>query len=104
MSGVFISYAREDRTKVAALAKALEDLGWQVWRYLTTPAGKTWHQIISEALETGDCWWSFGPMKPLILSCGQDYSEATHKRSIAPCGRNDVDGHKALCYTSLTAT
>jgi hypothetical protein len=45
-----------------------------------------------------------GHRPDLILSCVQDYSEPTPKRSIAPCGRNDVDGHKALCYTSLTET
>jgi formylglycine-generating enzyme required for sulfatase activity len=55
MSGIFISYGREDRTKVAALAKALEDLGWKVWWDWSIPVGKTWRQVISEALEAADC-------------------------------------------------
>ena len=55
MSGIFISYAREDRQKVATLAKELEDRGWSVWWDWTIPVGKTWRQVISEALEAAGC-------------------------------------------------
>ena len=55
MSGIFISYAREDRTKVDALAKALEDRGWEVWWDWTIAVGETWREVITEALEAAEC-------------------------------------------------
>ena len=55
MANIFISYARKDREKVAVLAKALADRGWTVWWDWTIPVGKTWRQVISEALEAAAC-------------------------------------------------
>jgi len=52
MADIFISYASEDRSRVEQLAKALEDQGWSVFWDRTIPAGKTWRQVIGEALET----------------------------------------------------
>jgi len=52
MADIFISYKREDRSRVEPLAKALEDQGWSVFWDRTIPAGKTWRQVIGEALET----------------------------------------------------
>ena len=31
MSDIFLSYAREDKDKAAALAKILSEQGWSVW-------------------------------------------------------------------------
>ena len=52
MTDIFISYAREDRPRVELLAKVLEDQGWTVFWDRTIPAGKTWRQVIGDALET----------------------------------------------------
>ena len=52
MADIFISYASEDRSRVEPLAKALEDQGWTVFWDRTIPAGKTWRQVIGDALET----------------------------------------------------
>jgi hypothetical protein len=52
MTDIFISYASEDRSRIEPLAKALEDQGWTVFWDRTIPAGKTWRQVIGEALET----------------------------------------------------
>jgi hypothetical protein len=50
MAHIFISYAREDQSRVAPLAKALEELNWTVFWDRTIPTGKTWRQVIDEAL------------------------------------------------------
>jgi hypothetical protein len=48
---VFISYAREDRAKAAALAKALEHRGLRVWWDPDLRAGDPWASKIEEAVE-----------------------------------------------------
>ena len=40
MSDIFISYAREDRPRAAAIARALEAQGWSVWWDWIILAGK----------------------------------------------------------------
>ena len=52
MTDIFISYAREDRPRVELLAKVLEDQGWTVFWDRTIPTGKTWRQVIGDALES----------------------------------------------------
>jgi formylglycine-generating enzyme required for sulfatase activity len=52
MADIFISYAREDRSRIEPLAKALEELGWSVFWDRTIPTGKTWHRFIGDALKS----------------------------------------------------
>jgi len=52
MNDIFISYAKEDRYKVKLLVEALADNGLSIWWDRTIPAGKTWREVIGEALET----------------------------------------------------
>jgi acyl carrier protein len=52
MTDIFISYAREDRSKIAPIVTALEKNGWSVFWDRTIPAGKTWRQVIGDALES----------------------------------------------------
>jgi formylglycine-generating enzyme required for sulfatase activity len=55
MSDIFISYARQDRPRTEAIAKALEDHGWSVWWDWNIPAGKTFRQVIQEQLDKARC-------------------------------------------------
>lgn len=55
MADIFISYARDDRTRIEPLGKTLEEVGWSVWWDWTVPVGKIWRQIISEALDAAAC-------------------------------------------------
>ena len=51
MADIFISYAKQDRARIAPLAKALAEQGWSVWWDRQIPAGRTWREVIGEALE-----------------------------------------------------
>lgn len=51
MSDIFISYASEDKNRVKFLAHALEKKGWSVWWDRRIPAGKSFDEVIHEALK-----------------------------------------------------
>src|SRR4029453_1919872 len=55
MSDIFLSYASEDRQRVAPLVRALERRGWSVWWDRTILPGRTYDIVIEEALEAARC-------------------------------------------------
>ena len=55
MSDIFISYAREDRTRVETLANALQASGWSVWWDPHIPTGKRFDEVIEQALSETKC-------------------------------------------------
>jgi TIR domain-containing protein len=55
MADIFISYAREDRTRVRSLAIALSAHGWSVWWDPEIQAGKRFSQVIADALARARC-------------------------------------------------
>jgi hypothetical protein len=53
---IFLSYAREDRERVAAVAAALGHEGWPVWWDRgNLPAGRAFHRVIGEAIDAAAC-------------------------------------------------
>lgn len=55
MSDIFISYKSEDRPKAKIIAEALEENGNSVWWDRLIPPGKTFDQVIVEALSAAKC-------------------------------------------------
>ena len=55
MSDIFISYAREDRPRAEAIAKALEEHGWSVWWDRDIRAGKNIASVIEEEIGKARC-------------------------------------------------
>jgi hypothetical protein len=55
MSDIFISYAREDRSRAETIAKALEDYGWSVWWDRDIRAGKNIAVVIEEQIDQARC-------------------------------------------------
>jgi hypothetical protein len=52
---IFLSYAREDETRIQPLVLALEDQGWSVFWDRRIPSGQTWRSYISKALTDARC-------------------------------------------------
>ncbi|MET0963130.1 MAG: TIR domain-containing protein [Noviherbaspirillum sp.] len=55
MADIFLSYAEEDREAARRVAGLLEASGWSVWWDRRIPAGKTWRDIIEEAIAGMRC-------------------------------------------------
>ncbi|MBX3308547.1 MAG: TIR domain-containing protein, partial [Nitrospira sp.] len=51
MSDIFVSYASEDRDRVKSLAQALKRKGWSVWWDRRIPIGRSFDEVIEEALD-----------------------------------------------------
>ncbi len=55
MSDIFISYARKDRARAQVVARTLEHHGYSVWWDRNIPPGKTFDEVIQEALNAARC-------------------------------------------------
>jgi hypothetical protein len=55
MTDIFLSYASADRERIRPLASILEQQGWSVWWDRKIPPGKTWHQLIQQAIDEAKC-------------------------------------------------
>src|SRR5438067_3365800 len=55
MADIFISYARSDRDSVRRLAEGLQSRGWTVWWDHRIPAGKSYEDVIQEAIDAAGC-------------------------------------------------
>lgn len=55
MSDIFISYAREDRERVAPIAKILASLGWSVWWDPNILSGAEFDEVIAKELKAARC-------------------------------------------------
>ena len=69
MAQVFISYASEDRGRVAPLVAAIEQAGWSVWWDRKIDGGAAWEREIERELDEARCVvvvWS-------VVSIGSDW-------------------------------
>src|SRR5262245_36318121 len=85
MADIFISYARADRTRAEKLAHALGQHGWSVWWDRFIPPGKTFDEVIEEALSSAKCvivLWSHDSVKSEWVKA--EASDAAQRRILVP--------------------
>jgi len=89
---IFLSYASEDRPKAATVASALEGEGWSVWWDRSIPAGKTFAEVIEEALHAAKCvvvLWSRASIESEWVKLEAD--RAARRRVLIPVLVEDVE-------------
>ena len=85
MAEIFISYARVDRERAQALAGALDREGWSVWWDRDIPPGRTFDDVIEEALATARCvivLWTSDSIRSEWVKA--EASEAARRRILVP--------------------
>jgi Flp pilus assembly protein TadD len=55
MAHVFLSYSASDRDRVEPLVRALQAHGLPIWWDHRIPPGRTWHDVVEEALSLAEC-------------------------------------------------
>lgn len=85
MAEIFISYARGDRERAQALAGALGREGWSVWWDRDIPPGRTFDDVIEEALGAAKCvivLWTRQSIRSEWVKA--EASEAARRRILVP--------------------
>jgi hypothetical protein len=112
MADIFISYKRQERTRIVPLAQALESLGYTVWWDLELIAGEKWKRRIKSELDAARCvivTWT-------VQSVGEDglyasewiekEAEEGHARGVLVPAQLDKGrvawDHKQVQYADLT--
>ena len=92
MADIFISYARFDHERAKALAEALEKEDYSVWWDPKIPPGKTFDEVIAEALGNAKCvvvLWSKESVKSEWVK--EEASVAKRRKILVPALIDDVE-------------
>ena len=91
MADIFISYARVDRERARALATALDLEGWSVWWDRDIPPGRTFDDVIEEALSAAKCvivLWSRDSVRSEWVKA--EASDASRRHLLVPVLADEV--------------
>jgi hypothetical protein len=91
MADIFISYARADRARAERLAHVLREHEWSVWWDRYIPPGKTFDEVIEEALAQAKSvivLWSHDSVRSEWVKA--EASDAARRRILVPILADDV--------------
>ena len=91
MADIFISYSSEDKSRVKAIAEALEHNGWTVWWDRQIPVGQRFDTVIEQELSKARCviviWTQRSVTSEWVKN---EASEAAQRNILAPVLLEDV--------------
>ena len=91
MTDVFISYASQDRERIAPLVRVLEEQGWSVFWDRETPVGQSWPDYIEAILDDAKCIvvaWSEASKQSEWVR--EEANEGKQRKVLAPLLLEDV--------------
>ncbi len=106
MADIFLSYAKEDREVARKLSTLLEGAGWTVWWDRRIPAGRTWRDVLEEALRSMRCMvvlWSSNSVESEWVK--EEAEEAKALKKLVPVmveGVNPPVGFRTIQAADLT--
>ncbi|MCO6434454.1 toll/interleukin-1 receptor domain-containing protein [Nitrosomonas nitrosa] len=107
MTQIFISYAREDETRILPLVRALENQGWSVFWDRRIPAGQTWRSYIGNALNDASCVIVIWSQHSIASSWVSEEAEIGKRRgNLVPVLLDSVEppiGFRSIQAADLTA-
>jgi membrane-associated protease RseP (regulator of RpoE activity) len=97
MSDIFISYSSEDRERARTLAHALEERGWSVWWDREIPLGRSYDEVIEQALNGARCmlvlWTAASAASEWVRS---EASEGKRRGILVPVFLDEVEAPLAF--------
>jgi len=94
---IFVSYASEDRERARTLALALEKRGWSVWWDREIPLGRSYDEVIEQALNGARCmlvlWSAASAASEWVRS---EASEGRRRGILLPVFLEEVDAPLAF--------
>jgi hypothetical protein len=90
-STIFLSYNERDRERAANVVRLLEGRGWSVWWDRRIPAGRTWPDVLADALARMDCMvvlWSRNSIDSNWVY--EEASEGQRRRKLVPVALDAV--------------
>ena len=92
MDDIFISYARDDRSKVEPLAKALNEQGWSVWWDREIEVGDSFEKVIEQAINEAECVIAVWSVKSVNSEWVRaEASEGLRRKILAPVLIEEVE-------------
>lgn len=88
---IFLSYNERDRERAARVVRLLESGGWQVWWDRRIPAGRTWRDVLADALERADrvvVLWSVNSIQSDWVC--EEASEGARRGKLVPVALDPV--------------
>lgn len=94
MSTVFLSYKREDETRVGKLVQALQKAGYEIWWDRGLSSAENWRTQIQTALQAAQCVivvWTHASVGPAGDFVRDEASQAKRRGVLVPVKLDDVD-------------